>query len=140
VKGASAGVTIPGSPRLRTPDYAQGYAPPPINWVDRGRVHLVGARTCVRAGCFDDIVVIEEFETGISHAFQDKYYAADTGVVRVGWRGFRDDSKERLQLVSATQLSPEQLAVSRASALELEARAYRTSAVYARTAPSEPRA
>jgi hypothetical protein len=139
IKGASAGVTIPGSPTFGTPDYAQGYAPPPINWVDRGRVHQTGATTCVPAGCYDDVVVIEEFETGIPHAFQDKYYAAGAGVVRVGWRGSKDDSKEVLRLVSMTQLSPERLAVSRENALELEASAYQTSAVYALTPPSERR-
>jgi hypothetical protein len=139
IKDASAGVTIPGLPTLGTPDYAQGYAPPPINWVDRGRVHRTGVRRCVPAGCFDDIVVIEEFESGVPHAFQDKYYAADTGVVFVGWRGFNDDSKEVLRLVSATHLSPEQLAASRASALELERSAYQTNAVYKLTAPAEPR-
>ena len=34
-------------PRLGTPSYAQGYAPPPINWIDRGRVYKVGQKTCV---------------------------------------------------------------------------------------------
>jgi hypothetical protein len=140
IKDASAGVTIPGSPTLGTPDYAQGYAPPPINWVDRGRVRHTGATTCVPAGCYDDVVVIAEFETGVPHAFQDKYYAAGTGVVRVGWRGSKDDSKEVLRLVSVTKLSREQLALSRANALELEASAYRTSSVYALTPPSERRA
>ena len=139
IKGASAGVTIPGLPTLGTPDYAQGYAPPPINWVDRGRVHETGSTTCVPEGCYDDVVVIEEFETGVPHAFQDKYYAAGAGVVRVGWRGAKDDSKEVLRLVSMTQLGPEELSVSRARVLQLEARAYRTSAVYALTLPSEQR-
>jgi hypothetical protein len=139
IKGASAGVTIPGLPTLGTPDYAQGYAPPPINWIDRGRVHLTGETACVPAGCYDDVVVIEEFESGVPHAFQDKYYAAGAGVVRVGWRGYNDDSKEVLRLVSAMQLSPQRLAVSRASALELEASAYQTNAVYKLTPPAEPR-
>jgi hypothetical protein len=136
LKGASAGVTIPGRPTMGTPGYAQGYAPPPINWVDRGRVHKTDARTCVLAGCYDDVVVIEEFETGVAHAFQDKYYAAGVGVVQVGWRGANDDSKETLELVSLIQLSPERLAASRASALELEESAYRTSAVYKSTPPA----
>ncbi|HSS68669.1 MAG TPA: hypothetical protein VLK34_08960 [Nocardioidaceae bacterium] len=139
IKGASAGVTIPGLPTLGTPDYAQGYAPPPINWVDRGRVHETGATTCVPDGCYDDVVVIAEFETGVPHAFQDKYYAVGVGVVRVGWRGSKDDSKEVLRLVSMTHLSPERLSASSATVLRLEARAYRTSAVYALTVPSEQR-
>lgn len=122
--GACAGITIPGQPQLGTPDYAQGYAPPPINWVDRGRVFRIGDRTCVPAACYEDVVVIEEFETGVPEAFQDKYYARGVGVVRVGWRGAKDDSKEVLELVRVTRLTPRQLATVRAEAMEQEKRGY----------------
>lgn len=122
--GACAGITIPGQPQLGTPDYAQGYAPPPINWVDRGRVFRTGGRTCVPAACYEDVVVIEEFETGVPEAFQDKYYARGVGVVRVGWRGAKDDSKEVLELVRVTRLTPRQLATVRAEAMEQEKRGY----------------
>lgn len=122
--GACAGITIPGQPRLGTRDYAQGYAPPPINWVDRGRVFRTGDRTCVPAACYEDVVVIEEFETDVPEAFQDKYYARGVGVVRVGWRGAKDDSKEVLELVRHTRLTPRQLATVRAEAMEQEKRGY----------------
>jgi hypothetical protein len=139
INGATAGITIHGEPQLGTPGYAQGYAPPPINWVDRGRVYKTGQKTCVPAGCYEDVVVIEEFEQGLPNAFQDKYYAPGIGVVRVGWRGSNDESKEVLELVRATQLTPTQLADARADALELEERAYRLSKdVYGRTTPAEP--
>jgi hypothetical protein len=124
LKGACAGITIPSDPRTGTPGYAQGYAPPPINWVDRGKVHKTGSRTCVPSGCYDDVVVIAEFEHGVPDAFQDKYYAPGVGVVRVGWRGAKDESKEVLELVRATRLSPAQLAKAGADALALEERAY----------------
>jgi hypothetical protein len=136
VARASAGVTIPGAPAEGTPDFAEGYAPPPINWVDRGRVHETGAKTCVPAGCYADVVVIEEFETGVADAFQDKYYAPGVGVVRVGWRGANDDSKEVLKLTQVALLDSTQLAAARASALRLEANAYRVSAAYAQTKPA----
>jgi hypothetical protein len=139
IAGATAGITIPAAPRVGTPDYAQGYAPPPISWVDRGRVHETGKRTCVPAGCYDDVVVIEEFERPIPNAFQDKFYAPEVGVVRVGWRGKNDESKEVLELVEFRRLSDQEMAEVRADALALERRAYRISEdVYGRTSRSEP--
>jgi hypothetical protein len=61
-KGAKAGIAMRAQPRLKTPSYAQGYAPPPINWVDRGRVYKVGKNSCVPIDCYDEVLVIEEFE------------------------------------------------------------------------------
>jgi hypothetical protein len=59
------------------------------------------------------------------------------GVVRVGWRGDADESKEVLELVRFTRLTPARLAALRAEALELEARAYTTSKdVWGRTEPA----
>jgi hypothetical protein len=132
--GACAGITIPGQPRTGTPDYAEGYAPPPINWVDRGRVYRTGDRTCVPAACYEDVVVIEEFEHGVPEAFQDKHYAPGVGVVRVGWRGAKDEAKELLELVRVTRLGPSQMAKARAEAMQLEQRAYtRSKDVWGRT-------
>lgn len=136
--GATAGITIPASPREGTPGYAQGFAPPPISWVDRGRVHRTGHRTCVPEGCYDDVVVVEEFERTIPNAFQDKFYAPDTGVVRVGWRGENDESKEVLELVDFRRLSAAEMAEARADALALERRAYKISKdVWGTTSPAE---
>src|SRR5262245_44328671 len=58
--GARAGIMVQAEPRPGTPSYSQGYAPPPFNWTDRGRVDQVGQKTCVAAGCYNDIVVIAE--------------------------------------------------------------------------------
>ncbi len=127
VADATAGITIPAEPRTGTPDYAQGFAPPPIEFNDRGVVHKTGESICVPAGCYEDVVVIAEFERGIPQAFQDKFYAPGVGVVRVGWRGKNDESKEVLELVRFTTLSPDQMAKVRADALALEERAYRIS-------------
>jgi hypothetical protein len=132
--GATAGITIPAQPAEGTPGYAQGYAPPPISWVDHGRVHEAGARTCVPEDCYADVVVIEEYEPDIPQAFQDKYYAPGVGVVRVGWRGRNDESKEVLELVDFRTLTDEEMADVRADALALEERAYRISEdVWAKT-------
>lgn len=136
VNGASAGITIPGRPRAGTPDFAEGYAPPPVSWADRGKVYRTGTSTCVPAGCYHDVVVVAEFERSLPDAFQDKYYAPGVGVVRVGWRGANDDSKEVLTLVSVATLDHAQLARARTAALEMEDRAHRLSSdVWGRTAP-----
>lgn len=138
VAGATAGITIPAEPTEGTPDYAQGYAPPPISWVDRGRVYKTGQQTCVPEDCYADVVVIEEFENTIPDAFQDKYYAPGTGVVRVGWRGDNDESKEVLELVDFRMLSDAEMDDVRARALALEDRAYRISdEVWGRTPRAE---
>ena len=134
LEGACAGVTIAGQPQAGSPDYAQGWAPPPIGWADRGRVYQTEQRTCVPAGCYEGVVVIEEFEHGLPDSFQDKHYAPGVGVVRVGWRGSKDESKEVLELVRVTRLNPSQLARIRTQALELEDRAYANSKdVWAKT-------
>jgi hypothetical protein len=137
-KGATAGIAMRAEPRLGTPSYAQGYAPPPINWVDRGRVYKVGQRTCVPVDCYEDVLVIEEFERNKPGAFQLKYYAPGVGDVRVGWRGPEEEEKEGLDLVEDERLDPEALAEARADALELEKRAYAIKDFYAKTQPAKP--
>ncbi len=136
--GATAGITIPAAPETGTPDYAQGFAPAPLNWADRGVVHETGANVCVPAGCYEDVVVVAEFELDIPDAFQDKFYAPGVGVVRVGWRGENDESKEVLELVEVRELTASEMDEVRKDALALEKRAYKLSKdVYGQTSPSE---
>jgi hypothetical protein len=137
-KGATAGIAMRAQPRLGTPGYAQGYAPPPINWIDRGRVYKVGQKTCVPVKCYEDVLVIEEFERNIPGAYQLKYYAPGVGDVRVGWRGPEEEEKEGLELVKDVSLSPQALAEARANALKLEKRAYEIKDFYRRTQPAKP--
>jgi hypothetical protein len=137
-KGATAGIAMRAEPRLGTPGYAQGYAPPPINWIDRGRVHNVGEKVCVPVGCYEEVLVIEEFERNKPGAYQLKYYAPGVGDVRVGWRGPEEEEKEGLDLVKDVRLSPEALAEARADALELEEHAYEIKDYYRKTQPAKP--
>jgi hypothetical protein len=137
-KGASAGIAMRAEPRLGTPSYAQGYAPPPINWVDRGRVYKVGQKTCVPVDCYEDVLVIEEFERNKPGAYQLKYYAPGVGDVRVGWRGPEEEEKEGLDLVKDVRLSPEALAKARANALKMEKHAYEIKEYYRKTKPAKP--
>jgi hypothetical protein len=137
-KGASAGIAMRAEPRLKTPSYAQGYAPPPINWVDRGRVYKVGQKSCVPVDCYDEVLVIEEFERNKPGAYQLKYYAPGVGDIRVGWRGPEEEEKEGLELVQDVRLSPQGLAKARAKALELEKHAYEIKEYYRKTQPAKP--
>jgi hypothetical protein len=137
-KGASAGIAMRAEPRLGTPGYAQGYAPPPINWVDRGRVYKVGQKVCVPVGCYEEVLVIEEFERNKPGAYQLKYYAPGVGDVRVGWRGPEEEEKEGLDLVKDVRLSPQGLAKARANALKLEKHAYELKDYYRKTQPAKP--
>ena len=138
LKGATAGIAMRAEPRLGTPSYAQGYAPPPINWIDRGRVYNVGQKTCVSVKCYEDVLVIEEFERNKPGAYQLKFYAPGVGDIRVGWRGPEEEEKEGLDLVKDVRLSPEALAKARADAIKLEKRAYEIKDYYGKTQPARP--
>jgi hypothetical protein len=137
-KGAKAGIAMKAQPRLGTPSYAQGYAPPPINWVDRGRVYKVGQKTCMPVDCYDEVLVIEEFERNKPGAYQLKYYAPGVGDIRVGWRWPEEEEKEGLDLVKEKRLSPQDLAKARAKALQLEKHAYQIKEYYRKTQPAKP--
>lgn len=137
-EGATAGISMRAEPQPGTPSYAQGYAPPPINWIDRGRVYKVGQKTCVPVKCYEDVLVIEEFERNKPGAYQLKFYAPGVGDIRVGWRGPEEEEKEALDLVKDVRLSPEALAKARADALKLEKHAYEIKTYYGRTPPAKP--
>jgi hypothetical protein len=124
--GAAAGIAMHVDPQLGEPSYAQGFAPPPVDWTDRGRVYKVDQRTCVPTDCYDGVLVVEEFERSKPKAFQLKYYAPGIGNVRVGWRGRNEEEREILKLVELVLLDPDALAKARDQALALEQHAYET--------------
>jgi len=137
-KGARAGITMKAEPQLGTPDYAQGYAPPPVDFNDRARVYKIGPKTCTPVECYENVLVTEEFNPDEPGASQLKYYASGVGNVRVGWRGEKEEEKETLELVELNHLSPEALAKVRKKALEMDGRAYeRSSEVYRETPKAE---
>lgn len=121
-EGAKAGIMMPAAPKAGTPSYSEGYAPPPFNWTDRGRVYKTGQKTKVRHGNYDDVLVIEEFDAETPGAFQLKYYAKGVGNIRVGWRGDKSAGTESMELVKATMLSDQEMNDIRAKALDLEKR------------------
>ena len=137
IQDARAGIIMKAEPRPGTPSYSQGWGPA-VNFVDRGMVYQVGQKTCVRLGCFEDVLVIKETTEDEPDSQQHKYHASGVGVVRVSWEGEGDKSKETLELLRVVQLGSPALAVIRAEALKLEKRAYKISKkVYVHTPPAE---
>jgi hypothetical protein len=138
-KGAHAGIAMLANPNVGSPDYAQGFAPPPVEFIDRARVYKEGQQTCVPGKCYRNVLVIEEFEKGVPGVFHLKYYAPKVGLIKVGWRGANEEEKETLALVKRQQLSSKELANARKTALNLDNRAYKRSAeIYGKTPPAKP--
>jgi hypothetical protein len=134
VKGAQAGLAMKASPRVGERSYAEGWGPE-VGWSDRAKVVKTGQRVCVPAGCYENVLLIDEFSLDEPGAHQMKYYAPGVGNVRVEWSG-KDPSKETLQLVKVVTLSPAALAKVRQEAIKLEGKGYKTSkAVYGTTEP-----
>jgi hypothetical protein len=136
LENARAGINMPVEPQIGTPSYSQGLAPV-VQWTDRGQVYRMGQHTCVPFDCYEDVLIMDEFNLEEPDAIQLKYYAPGVGQVRVGFRG-DDLQPEILELVERIQLDPEALAEVREKALELENRAYeRSPNVYGQTPPAE---
>jgi len=135
---ARAGIMMQAQPQPKTPSYSQGWGPA-VNWTDRGQVDQVGQKTAVRAGKYDDVLVIAETSASEVDAEQLKYFARGVGNVRVGWRGAGEKTKETLELTKVETLDAKAMAEVRASALKMEKDAYqRSKNVYAHTPPVEP--
>jgi hypothetical protein len=134
--GARAGIAMKAEPQLGEPSYPQGWGPA-VGWTDRGQVSQMGEQMCVPVDCYEDVLVVDEFNPEEPNAFQLKYYARGVGFVGVGWRG-KDAAREELALFQVAQLDAEALAEIRAEAVALEAHAYEISpTVYAHTSPAE---
>jgi hypothetical protein len=136
---AKAGILMHAEPRYGDRSYSEGWGPE-VGWTDRGRVLETNSRTCVPTGCYDGVLVIDEFNRDEPDAHQLKYYAPGIGGVRVGWAGALEADQEELALVSVTMLDAADQATVRRTALALEAHGYEVSPdLYGLTAPAEPR-
>ena len=136
--GAQAGIAMLAKPAPGTPDYRQGYAPE-IEFEDRGRVDRVGQKTCVPVACYQDVVVIDEWNPleQPEDGHQLKYHAPGVGTVRIEARG--GESQENLKLAKLRKLKPAELAKARDRVLELDRRAYKVARdVYGATPPAQP--
>jgi hypothetical protein len=138
-KGARAGIAMLANPKVGSADYAQGFAPAPVEFKDRARVYKKGQKSCTPLKCYEDVLVIEEFEKGVGGVFHLKYYAPNVGLVRVGWRGANEVEKETLALVKRQQLGTKALSKADKEALRLDKNAYKRSAeVYGKTPQAKP--
>ncbi|WP_426985671.1 hypothetical protein [Pseudarthrobacter sp. Y6] len=130
---AQAGIAMQARPRTGTPDYVQAYAPK-VDFLDCGTVFQKDQHVCVPTGCYDDVLVIDEYnpleppEAG----HQRKFYSAGTGLVKVTAVGGAD--QEFMDLVKVKKLGAAQFAAINAGALEQDERGYTVSrSVYAKT-------
>jgi hypothetical protein len=133
---AEPGNLMLGNPQLGTPEYLQGWSPD-IDFLNCAKVYKMQQKTCVPAGCYDNVLITEErspLEPESGH--QRKYYAPGVGNVRVGDVG--DSEDETLVLAEVSQLSSEDLEKVRQEALKLEKTAYEVSDLYRQSSPIEP--
>jgi hypothetical protein len=105
--------------------------------LDCAKVSEMQQRTCVPAGCYENVMITDERsplepESG----YQRKYYAPEVGNVQV--TAVNDPEGETLVLSKVSKLSPEDMAKARQQALELEKRAYKVSPLYRKSQPVDP--
>jgi hypothetical protein len=122
LEGAKAGILVPARPNIKLKPWSEGFAPAPFNWGDVARISKAGAKDCVRAGCYSDVIVIEESEPLKPDAYQLKSYAKGVGNIRTDWAGKRELDKEELELVKKRVVSSAEQAQARQEALNIDAR------------------
>ncbi|HEV7677707.1 MAG TPA: hypothetical protein VGQ42_03980 [Candidatus Dormibacteraeota bacterium] len=129
VDGAHAGIAMPAHPRTGTPVYIQGLARS-VGFFDCASVYRTGKHTCVATGCYDGVLITDEFAPPDPlGGHQRKYYAPGVGNIRVAAAGGVDP--EALQLTGAGLLCHADFAAVRSDALKQDKRAYKVaSAVY----------
>ena len=129
--GAKPGILMLAAPRPSGASYLQGLAPK-IQFADRARVKKKLKRLCVPAGCYDDVIVIEEWTPEEPGAKQLKYHAPGVGTIRVGFES--GAQRESLVLERVEQLDPGDLAQVHEQVLKIDKRGYTVSKkLYGRT-------
>lgn len=130
---AQAGIAMQAEPHRNTPAYVQAYSPN-VDFLDCGDVFQKHQRVCVPTGCYNDVLVIDEFNPlePPSAGHQRKFYSAGTGLVKV--TAVSGEDQEFLDLVKIKKLTRSQLESVNAQALKLDRRGYTVSKdVYAKT-------
>jgi hypothetical protein len=132
---AQAGVGMLANPRVGSRSYLQGVAPA-VDFKDCAKVARTGQRTCVPVGCFDNVLVVDEWAPlDPEGGHQLKYYAPGVGTIRVDAAG--GTTPEVLELVELTKLGSGAMARIRNEALQQDRRGYQVSPdVYGQTPPA----
>jgi hypothetical protein len=116
--------------------YREGLVPP-IEFDDVSTVASTGQVTCMRAGCFRHVLVVDETSPNDpASGHQIKYYSPGTGLVRVGARG--GDSREFLTLAGVRHLGKSAMAAVSHEVIAMDRRAFGISKVYRVTGPAVP--
>ncbi len=118
---ARAGIAMPARPRVGSASFSQGWGPE-VEFNDRAFIWELGAQTCVAVDCYQDVMIVNEFNDDEPGAHQLKYYAEGIGNIQVGWRG-DDTDIEELELVELSRLTTEEMDAARDAALTLDQRA-----------------
>ncbi len=120
--GAKAGIHMPALRGVSSRLYVQGFAPE-IDFLDCARVADRHVRTCVPAGCFDDVTITNETNVLVPEdGIQSKYHAPRVGIIQVG--SVEPATGETLALVEREKLSGDDLKEVREEALRLDGRGY----------------
>jgi hypothetical protein len=136
LEGAKPGILMRADPQLGTSDYSQGWGPA-VEYADRAKVLKMGQRNCVTTGCYEDVLLTQEWDEADPAAQQLKYYAPDVGNIRIGWSG-QDEEKETMVLTRRSQLDAAGLAQAREEALKLEQSAYKVlKDLFGKTQPAQ---
>ena len=134
--GAYGGIHMLSEPRAGA-QYREGLVPA-IQFDDVSRIARTGQATCVQAGCYRQVLVVDETSPNDpASGHQIKYYSPRTGLVRVSARG--GDTREFLALAVARHLDGAAMAKARAAALAMDRRAYQVTKVYRVTGPAQRR-
>jgi hypothetical protein len=121
---------------VRGAEYREGLVPP-IDFDDVSKVSLTGQTTCMRSGCFRNVLVVDETSPNDPvSGHQIKYYSPGVGLVRVGARG--GDSQEFLTLARVRHLGQSAMASVSEEVNAMDHRAYRVAKVYRVTGPVVP--
>jgi len=139
VQQAAPGILMRSNPQLNTTQYEQGDAPS-VEFLDLAKVFATNQHTCVPVGCFDGVLVIDEWDPNNQpeDGHQFKYHAPGVGIIQVSARG--GDEQETLVATEHRTLTREELDAANLRALELDQRAYTLSpAAYGTSAPAEVR-
>jgi hypothetical protein len=122
VDGARAGIGMPSRPRVGDPPYLQGLSKQ-IEFKDCALVFRTGQSTCVKLGCYDNVLINDEYSPGDPQGgHQRKYYAPGVGNIRVVPAG--GQQAEKLELVSLSHLCPNEYAPFLQAALDQDHRGY----------------
>lgn len=133
LEGARAGIAMLAHPQVGV-DYSQGLAPN-IGFADRATVFQMKATDCVPVGCFDGVLITDEYDArDPSGGHQRKYYAPGVGSIQVTPVG---GDQETLTLDRLTHLGRTKLAQADHVVRVMDQRGHEESKVYSRTEPVE---